>query len=807
MPIQNPLSRLQQFWIFEDFDPEDILTRVDNFVQERGYRIGEVLYRQGDSPDWLYLIEEGEIEEVGRDAHGAKVLHRKAQAGDAVGRSALIEDKPRRATAVVTKDARLLLIGAAGFKTLLAMFPVLRERLTRVKTVNRLLAIPVFSCFSEEQLFHIADLVREIDCPTGTVIFQQGGPADAFYVIDTGQVIETVIGMAPGTQTWPKYLSAGSFFGRYALLNNTARRSTATAATDTHLFCLSADSFHWLRKLQPAFAQGLRRPDLLGFLRQIRTFSRWTEDERKQLAGFVGLAHLRAGDTLYRQGEIDPTVYILSEGEAVIRHRDESGRERPQGYLKVGDAVGQTSLFLNEPRDVTVECTAPANWFYLTRQDLDQFLDKLPDARDRLLLSDTVQARRKLQRFSWMEPEEQMVMRRRRHWYYATLRLIPPAALLLASFIALVLPKPPALQALLQLLGWAGLLLAVLGIIWRAIDWINDYYVITTKRVAHREKTLFVRESRDATPLDKVQNANIDRRFVGNLLGFGTLFIDTAAAAGVTRVTFDYLSNPEEAKELVLEQMRRAKAVARLEARRVIRGKLESSMGVGIRPSTPRPAVPAGSAVPAAPSTKKPAQWPKLRLPPILWIERRSDDQVTWRKHWIRLLARTWLPGLIVLGLLILLLFYLLGGREPQPQFVALLLGLLTPFLGWLWWNYTDWANDQYIVTADRIIDTERLPLGFRSRRTETTFDRIQNVNYEVPNPLATILRYGTVMIHTAGTQGRLDFQWVKDPRRVHAEIFGRLTAYQEAQQRQQQEDRWSDLPEWFAAFRDMRRS
>jgi hypothetical protein len=109
-------------------------------------------------------------------------------------------------------------------------------------------------------------------------------------------------------------------------------------------------------------------------------------------------------------------------------------------------------------------------------------------------------------------------------------------------------------------------------------------------------------------------------------------------------------------------------------------------------------------------------------------------------------------------------------------------------------------------VTDDRIIDTEALPWGFRTRRAETTFDRIQNVSFDIPNPVATLLNYGTVLIYTAGVEGRLDFEYVRDPKRVQAEIFRRLTAYEARQRRQERERRWEELPEWFSTYEEMHR-
>ena len=76
----------------------------------------------------------------------------------------------------------------------------------------------------------------------------------------------TVSGSRPGGQSWPKYLTAGNFFGRRDLLNGIPRRATAKASTDVHLFRFNADAFQWLCELQPTFKQALDRPDILGYL-------------------------------------------------------------------------------------------------------------------------------------------------------------------------------------------------------------------------------------------------------------------------------------------------------------------------------------------------------------------------------------------------------------------------------------------------------------------------------------------------------------------------------------------------------------
>ncbi len=813
MPIQNAqdaIGRLQQFWIFQGLTPEDLLNRVNAFVTEREVPAGRTLFKQGDEPDFFYLVESGLIQETGKDPGGRVILQRWASSGDYVGRMALIRRIAHQTTATVLRDARLLAISTADFNTLLELFPPLKERLQRIAVVNRLLGIPLFGCFSEEQLFHIADLVREVYYPAGQTIFRQGEAADSFYIINTGQVKESATGATSSGQYGPTCLTAGHFLGDDGLLKGEPRRATAEAVTDVNLFRLDARHFHWLLELQPRFQAALKRPDL-GLLQRVKSFSSLKDAERKELAGYMGLAHFRPGDVLYHQGEVDPTLYILYEGEAIIRARDEHGKQRPRGYLQAGSSAGESALFLGEARDVTLLSTAQTNCFYLTRPDLELFLRERPEIRKKLIPREEVRARQQAQqqgrRLPWLDRNEQVLFRQRRHWFVLARKLVLPVLMLIFFLLTLIPRLPPPWQTWIHAGNLVILGIALLWIAWRVFDWINDYYIITTKRVAHREKVLFVRERRDETPIDKVQNVNIQQLLIGNLFGFGNLIIDTAAAAGVTRVTFDYVADPNQVQQMIFTQISRLHAGERLETRRAIRERLEASIGTSIRPVIPRPAIP--TTAPPAPTPSRPGILKRIyrkSLWPLFWIENRTDQGVTWRKHWIRLISRIWLPALLLLGLLVGLILYLLHAEPKQLGLLALWPAAGVPLLIWLWWNWSNWGNDLYTVTNDRLIDIEKLPLGFRTKRTETTFDKVQNVSYDIPHPIATLLNYGTVMIYTAGAAGRLDFEYVRDPKKVQAEIFRRLSAYQAVQRRREREDRWADLPEWFATFAEMRR-
>ena len=76
---------------------------------------GEVLFRDGDAGDEMYVLREGRVRivtEVEAGAQGAKVRKQLAilGPGDFFGEMAILNEKPRTATAEVIEDAKLLVI-------------------------------------------------------------------------------------------------------------------------------------------------------------------------------------------------------------------------------------------------------------------------------------------------------------------------------------------------------------------------------------------------------------------------------------------------------------------------------------------------------------------------------------------------------------------------------------------------------------------------------------------------------------------------------------------------------------------------
>jgi CRP/FNR family transcriptional regulator, cyclic AMP receptor protein len=104
--------------IFRELHPEGI-ERLAAICAEETYRVGEVVFKEGDVGDKLYLILDGRVR-ISREVSG---MGEEALAilgpGSAFGEMSLIDDFPRSADARVHERCRLLVLTKSALEDLL----------------------------------------------------------------------------------------------------------------------------------------------------------------------------------------------------------------------------------------------------------------------------------------------------------------------------------------------------------------------------------------------------------------------------------------------------------------------------------------------------------------------------------------------------------------------------------------------------------------------------------------------------------------------------------------------------------------
>mgnify|MGYP001597818222 FL=1 len=122
-------------------------------------------------------------------------------------------------------------------------------------------------------------------------------------------------------------------------------------------------------------------------------------------------------------------------------------------------------------------------------------------------------------------------------------------------------------------------------------------------------------------------------------------------------------------------------------------------------------------------------------------------------RHWIVIGSKI-LVGLILILLPLFALPYfpaasaLLGASQIILWFCFVIYLMAVAVILFIFW--IDYYLDVWIITSERIVDINQRGL-FNREVSEFMLDKVQDITVEIPNMLATMLKFGNIIIQTAG--------------------------------------------------------
>lgn len=145
LPGLDRKLRVSTDWFLDLLLPPDIvqlkLDKTTSALREH-FEPHEIIFRQGDLGDRLYVIVEGEVELFQEGSSQAPRLLARLGAGECFGEMALVNDKPRVATARSVTRANLLSVDRHTFGELFAHHPPLRRMFEALIDERRRAAMP-----------------------------------------------------------------------------------------------------------------------------------------------------------------------------------------------------------------------------------------------------------------------------------------------------------------------------------------------------------------------------------------------------------------------------------------------------------------------------------------------------------------------------------------------------------------------------------------------------------------------------------------------------------------------------------------
>jgi hypothetical protein len=193
---------------------------------------------------------------------------------------------------------------------------------------------------------------------------------------------------------------------------------------------------------------------------------------------------------------------------------------------------------------------------------------------------------------------ERVALRGRQHILATFIEGRMAWAIFVAALVLVILDLQLEQSLIRDLLGWVGLGLLVVGLLWLLqiyITWYAQDYVITNRRVMKVEGVLKKR-SADSS-LEKINDAVLEQSVFGRMLGYGDLDILTANEQSVDR--YRMLSEAQTFKRTMLDEKHKLEQ----EAFQIPAPPLRAAAPMpSVEPApTPAPAPVAAPAVPAAP--------------------------------------------------------------------------------------------------------------------------------------------------------------------------------------------------------------
>ena len=522
------------------------------------------------------------------------------------------------------------------------------------------------------------------------------------------------------------------------------------------------------------------------FLGKLTIFSDLSEEELEDLARICEEYEFDNDATIAYQRDMADKFIIVRSGRLFAVQVDNQGIVRNSRSYLAGDYFEDTWLFTPLTHEATVRSAGKGRLIFVDHEKFIQFIADHPAALEKLELTDEAwheaegtqyaQPKRRVRTLSLL-PDEIVLFNVRRSVWRLVIQVIGPLLLYVVWL--------GVLWGLIELRGTIAYVATLIpGIIvafftvFRALDWTNDYFVITNKHVMHREYSLWrFQATVNKTPIDQIQSVEVLRPgLIATILNVGTARVTTAAHSGI--VLFDYIDDPDEVEEVINRLREQVQALDAGRAQAIMRASLEEHF------EAPPPFTEFTDEEEEEFEEEETARSGPLAIVASFFegishsISARvvEGDAITYRKHFFTLLGHTWINIAVGIGLMVLV------ALVPSLEAAGCLSLFWLANFGWFVWRFEDWRNDAFQVTSRYVIDIDRQPFGFGESRKQAELGNVQNVSANRPGIFATIFNFGDVYIETAGATADITFERVVNPNLVQSDIFRRREEFRQKQ-------------------------
>jgi CRP-like cAMP-binding protein len=214
---------------------------------------GDVVMRQGDVGDSLFLVASGELRVFVTTPDDAKDVAHLFE-NTLFGEMALITGQPRTASVAVVGEADVIQVSKSALHHVIAGVPAVREaldRFSRERLIKNLLQTsPLFVPFSKTQQGELLRRFEGHEIEAGVDIIREGERGQGLFLILSGEV-DVLTHATSATPTKLARLRAGDMFGEMSLVTDQPTSATVRAAIPTTVLYLAREYVERLAEAVP----------------------------------------------------------------------------------------------------------------------------------------------------------------------------------------------------------------------------------------------------------------------------------------------------------------------------------------------------------------------------------------------------------------------------------------------------------------------------------------------------------------------------------------------------------------------------
>ena len=232
-------QRLNESFMFS-YLTEDDKNIVLDAMKEENYNEGDMIIKEGDDGDVLYVVESG-LYNCSKIFPGSTEPTNltKYEQGAAFGELALLYNAPRAATITALENGTLYSLDRNTFNHIVKDAAAKR----RERYEDFLSQVKLLSSMEPYERSKLADAFKEDIFEPGGYVIKEGETGNVFYFIAEGEASATKTLEAGKPPVEVMSYKKGDYFGERALIKNEPRAANVIAKTDLTVVSLDRHSF------------------------------------------------------------------------------------------------------------------------------------------------------------------------------------------------------------------------------------------------------------------------------------------------------------------------------------------------------------------------------------------------------------------------------------------------------------------------------------------------------------------------------------------------------------------------------------